>query len=385
MSRDQLERQKAFTGLLADPVLDRHSRPELWPLVRRHRSVLSEWFDSRLGYRLVVTDVAARLFRLPLDGTVVAPRRFQPPPRRVLVLALLAAAAAEDAEDVTTTQDLSDRVRVIAAHDDVSLAPYEPDRFAERLLFVKAIGLLVSVGALLPTGHGDEERREGWAHRTDKIGGAYEVRRELLLRMVDPTALRAAVGEAGAARAAHESAARHGLMRRLLELPVCLFADLSGAERVYLTGQRHRVLAWCGEMTGWVPEQRAEGIALVATEESATDLPFPRLRATDFASLMVLDELLRAKASLIDDGTLTRAAAEVRQRHSRAMTNELKADGAIERIAVETLAALDLLRPAGQPGLWRLTAVAARFRNPTVISVTAQLDRQDGKHGEVDR
>ena len=176
-----------------------------------------------------------------------------------------------------------------------------------------------------------------------------------------------------------ESAARFGLMRRLLELPVCLFADLTEAERVYLGSQRHRLLAWCAEMTGWVAEQRAEGIALIATDEPDTDLPFPRLRAADFAALMVLDELLRQDRDGVGDGSVDEdqighAVAEIQARYPRAMTTELKAEDAMRLITAELLVALDLLRPADRPGLWRLTPAAARFRNPAVVSVTARLD-----------
>ena len=47
MNRDPLERRLAFTGLLAHPVLDRHSHPELWLLVHRHRTVLADWFAAQ--------------------------------------------------------------------------------------------------------------------------------------------------------------------------------------------------------------------------------------------------------------------------------------------------------------------------------------------------
>jgi uncharacterized protein (TIGR02678 family) len=374
MNRDGTARQTAFTSLLRSPVLDRHSHPEIWPLVRANRSTLIEWFAHRLGYRLVVTDSAARLFRLPLDGVVLAPDRFRPAPRRVLVLAILAAAAAEDAEDITTTQDLSDRVRALSAHEDVALAPYDPDRFAERMLFIKAMQILVLAGALQSTNRDDEEQREGWAHHKNQVGGAYEVRRELLLRMVDPESLRAAVGEQ--IDAPTESAARFGLLRRLIELPVLLYADLSEAERVYLNSQRHRVLAWCAEMTGWIAEQRAEGMALVASEESGTDLPFPGLRAPDFFALMVLDELVRRHGIGVPftDDDLTTAAEGLRTRYAKALTNDLKTDQAVESATVQILRALDLLRPAERPGAWILTPPAARFRDPAVVTVTARLD-----------
>jgi uncharacterized protein (TIGR02678 family) len=381
VNRDAAERQRAFTALLRSPVLDRHGHPETWPLVRFHRATLGEWFAHRMGYRLVVTDSAARLFRLPVGGTVLAPRRYRPPARRVLVLALLAAAAAEDAEDLTTTQDLSDRVRALSEHDEVALAPYDPDRFAERTLFVKAVQLLVAVGALRPTARDDEEQREGWAHRRDAVGGAYVVSRELLLRMVDPVSLRTALADGDDGGAPQENAARFSLMRRLLELPVLLYKDLTEAERHYLRGQRHRLLAWCVEMTGWVVEQRAEGLALVAADESDTDLPFPRLRAADFATLMVLDGLLRTRGAgaVVTTGDLLAAAAEVTARYPKAMTNELRTGDAVVSAARPLLVALDLLRPTADQDSWWVTPTAARYRDPRVVAVTARTDEEDAR------
>jgi hypothetical protein len=129
-------------------------------------------------------------------------------------------------------------------------------------------------------------------------------------------------------------------------------------------------------MTGWIAEQRAEGIAMIATDEQDTDLPCPRLRAADFAALMILDELLRRDRDRGGDGSVDndqigRAVAEVQARYPRAMTVELRADATMRLIATELLTALDLLRPSNR----RLPAdTTARFRNPAVVSVTARLD-----------
>ncbi|MGH3429223.1 MAG: TIGR02678 family protein [Mycobacteriales bacterium] len=379
MSQDALERQRAFTGLLRNPVIDKHRHSQLWALVRkpRHRPVLTDWFASRLGYRLVITDSAARLFRLPLHGQVLAPRRHEPLLRRVLVLSVLAAAAAaaEDTEDITTTQDLSDRVRALSRHDDVDVGHYDPDRFAERQLFIRAVGLLVQVGALRQVDRAAEEQREGWAHRRNTVGGAYEVRRELLLRMVDPECLGAALGQRTSSTLAPESEARFGVMRRIIELPVCLTEDLTESQLGYLTGQRHRIVAWCAEMTGWLVEQRAEGMVLIATDESATDLPFPRLRAVDFASLMVLGELVRQAGAddVFTEEDLARAVTEVRMAHPKAMTKDLDSDLAIRDHAVQLLHALDLIRPRAD-GSWWLSPAAWRYRDPRVVAVTSRLD-----------
>lgn len=168
-------------------------------------------------------------------------------------------------------------------------------------------------------------------------------------------------------------------MRKLLELPVLLHEDLTDAERLYLTGQRHRVLTWCAEMTGWVIEQRAEGMALIAASEADTDLPFPKLRAADFAALMVLDELVRTHGvgSVVTGDDLGSAATVVRAHHAKAMTNDLRASNAVESTARDLLGALDLLRPTGVPDRWRLTAAAARYRNPRVVAVNARLDEEE--------
>lgn len=374
--RDILDRRRAFTGLLACPVVDRVRHRELYGLVRnpRHRPELVNWFSSRLGYRLVVTDTAARLFRQPLGDTVIAPRRMDPPSRRALVLALLAAAAAEEAEDITSTQDLSDRVRVLSVREDSPVAAYEPDRFAERKLFLTALELLVSAGALAAAGGDGVVRQDSWARQADRVGSTYRVQREMLLRMADPAALRAAMNQRGAVFT--EAAERFAVMRRIIELPVCLYGDLTEPERAYLIRQRTRVVGWCAEMTGWTVEQRAEGLALIAGDESATDLAFPRLRAVDFVTLIVLGELFdnRGDDAVVTEDDLVAAVAEVAVRYPKAITAEVAAPAARRERVVELLRALDLLRPGPRPGLWQLTPAAARYRAPGIRAETARIE-----------
>jgi hypothetical protein len=130
-------------------------------------------------------------------------------------------------------------------------------------------------------------------------------------------------------------------------------------------------------MTGWVVEQRAEGLALIAADERDTDLPFPLVRAVHFTALMVLDELRnrRDERGWLHTADLDAAAAAVRGRHPRAMTKDLQTDRAVRDQAVDLLRALDLLRPVpGEPDEWWLSPAADRFRNPPVQSVSARLD-----------
>lgn len=383
MIRDIADQQRAFTAMLAHPVLDRWRYPQLFAQVVHHRRPLTQWFKERLNYDLVITESAARLFRRPLANTVVAPVRYGFPEgwRRVLVLTVLAAAVAEDAEDLTTTQELSDRVRALTQRQDVDLQAYDPDRRSERAQFVKAVAMLVEIGVLRPADRDDEERRAGWVGRSDAVGGAYQVDRHLLLRLIEPTALAAALGQIGefAPAGGDEFAvSRHRVMRRLLELPVCLYADLTDADRAYLANQRNRIAEWCREMTGWVVEQRSEGIALIATDEEDTDLPFPRLRALDFAGLMLLNELrqLADADRRINDEQVLHAAGEVRMRYPNALKKELESDQAIKDQGLQLLAALDLVRrvdDGSADGQWWLSPAAERFRDPAVVAVSLRL------------
>lgn len=377
------ELQVAFTSLLATPALSRAASPEIFHLVRRHQHRLAEWFDTRLGYRLVLSATTARLVRLASPTGVVSPAPFEPVPRRALVLALLAAAVAEDADEITSTQELSDRVSVLSAREEVGVEAYDPDRFAERRTFVQGLGMLLRAGALVPLARRDEDAREGWAHQRDQVGGAYQVQREMLLRLVHPANLTTALGADphgprpdgpgghGPTDAA-EHPARFGVMRRIVELPVCLVADLAPREQEYLAGQRPRIAQWCEEMTGWTLEHRREGVALVPDHEGGTDLPFPRPRARDFAALMVLGELVRAvspvgsAAPVVSREDLLGAADRVRTTYPRAMTKDLAGTAAVADRSVELLVALDLLRPGPVPGSWHLMPAAARFRDPAV-------------------
>lgn len=382
MIRDIADPQRAFIAMLTNPVLDRWRHPQLFILVLNHRRQLTRWFKERLNYDLVITESAARLFRRPMSNRLEAPQRYGYPEgwRRVLVLTVLAAAVAEDAEDLTTTQELSDRVRVLTQRQDVDLQVYDPDRRPERAQFVKAVAMLVDIGILRPADRDDEERRAGWVGRSDAVGGAYQVDRHLLLRMVEPTALAAALGqfEFDPAGGDEFAANRHRVMRRLIEQPACLYADLSEADRAYLVNQRSRIADWCREMTGWVVEQRAEGLALIATEEDETDMPFPRMRALDFASLMLLNELrqlIDADRRITEEQVLY-AAGEVRIQYPTALKKELESDQAIKDQGIQLLSALDLVRPVvvdGTPDGWWLSPVAERFRDPAVVAVSLRL------------
>lgn len=111
---DLVERQSAFNGLLAHPLVTPWTHSNLYRLIHRHEHTLGLWC-ARLGYRLVRIDQGFRLRRVPISGSVAAPRGL-PGPRRPLVLALLVAAVLEDyRQDSITLQEISDALRHFAA------------------------------------------------------------------------------------------------------------------------------------------------------------------------------------------------------------------------------------------------------------------------------
>jgi len=86
---------------------------------------------------------------------------------------------------------------------------------------------------------------------------------------------------------------RHRLVRRLLDDPVLYYADLSEDERAYLSGQRGLLLRRLVDATGFIPEVRAEGIALLDPTGDATDLGMPE-EGTDGHATLLLAEYLAA-------------------------------------------------------------------------------------------
>lgn len=68
---------------------------------------------------------------------------------------------------------------------------------------------------------------------------------------------------------------RHAMTRRLLDDPVVYYADLTEAERAYLVSQRVSISRRITELTGPIPEMRAEGISMVDPDDTLTDVRMP--------------------------------------------------------------------------------------------------------------
>jgi uncharacterized protein (TIGR02678 family) len=86
---------------------------------------------------------------------------------------------------------------------------------------------------------------------------------------------------------------RHHLTRRLLDDPVLYYEELDAEQAAYLTGQRAALTRRVSELTGLVPEVRAEGIAMVDPDDDLTDVRMPDVGTDGHLTLLLAEHLAR--------------------------------------------------------------------------------------------
>ncbi|NLT31116.1 MAG: DUF2398 family protein [Propionibacterium sp.] len=363
---DLSDRQAAFTGLLAAPVVAPWLDADHYGLVTRHERDLEKW-ARRLGYRLQRIDRCVRLRRVPIGGAPAVPRGL-PPKRRPLVLALVVAAALEDQrEDSITLQEVSDAVRHgTAAYE---LAPYDPTQRAHRSDLVTAVRILAAHGVL-------EQRTQrsdllhSWEREGAGIGAGYAIHRDALVLLIDTRDAELAL--VPPPRAAENRGAY--LLRILIETQALYPLELSEDDRNYLTGQRHRLIAQAEEMTGGTVEVRSDALVLVLPgrgNESTLVSSFPDTTAASWVGLALLDEVVAVARPAEIPGrrvcpaaTVHVLAEELVRKHRARLTVPLREGGAVavREKAAETLIDAGLL-DVSVDGEWTLLPTAARYRN----------------------
>lgn len=379
-----IDAQTAFVALLTQPLLTPYAHPVPHRLARLHFRQLGEWC-ARCGYRLVTVGQAVRLHRPPLAGQVAHPPPFEPPRRRDLVLTLCAAAACEDTDGTTTVQQLSDQVRALTSVGSTPVRPYNPDLRVERYALVRALARLEEVGVLRRRTSNDEALRV-WEEDRVGAGAGYEVDRDALLQLTDPSIVRSqlrpqAVTADGdvAAETARESR-RGRLLRLLLETPVVLFDDLDLADADYARNQRVQLAQAAVEMTGGQVQMRDEGMLLILPPDravsSAATLDWPRPTAASTLTLLLLDRVLTtveegrdtALPSTLPSEVIDKLATELFAEKAAWLTAELKVGPErLRAVAEELLVGAGLIRR--QPdGAWLVLPVAARYRDPVVTA-----------------
>lgn len=300
-----VERRRAARALLASPLLT--ARDDDFRLVRKHAAELAGWFADQAGWRLTVDAETARLVKKPAaldDATrpARAPKTKVPFTRRRYVLLCLALAALERSDSQTTLGRLAEGVLTGATDPALTEAgiSFGMGRREERADLVAVVRLLLSWGVLTRV-QGDEE-----AFVAD--GGndvLYDVDRRvsggLLATSRGASTVTAASFEERLTALAAEPlpetddlrlrSLRHAMTRRLLDDPVVYYADLTEAERTYLISQRVSITRRITELTGLIPEMRAEGIAMVDPDDTLTDVRMPEQGTDGHVTLLIATKI----------------------------------------------------------------------------------------------
>uniref|UniRef100_A0AAU2VKK2 TIGR02678 family protein n=1 Tax=Streptomyces sp. NBC_00008 TaxID=2903610 RepID=A0AAU2VKK2_9ACTN len=353
--------RKAVRALLKQPLLLAHGKQaDEFRLVRRHASELREWFDRNTGWPLHVDAETARLRKIPgvlHDATHPAreaTRAAAPFTRRRYVLLCLALAALERGESQIALGRLADQV-VLETTDPGLVASgihFTLDRRDERLDLAAVVRLLLSLGVLRRVA-GDED-----AYVNGAGDVLYDVERRVLAGLLatrrgpstvqaETTADRLAQLLAETALDSEElrfRAMRHTLTRRLLDDPVLYYDELSDAELSYLTRQRGFLTARVAELTGLVPEIRAEGIAMVDPEDDLTDVRMPEQGTHGHVTLLLAEYLAAGRA--VTTHQLTQRVRELALVHGTFWSKAAREPGMEAELveqAVTRLAALGLV------------------------------------------
>ncbi|GGW51587.1 TIGR02678 family protein [Streptomyces xantholiticus] len=407
----QADLQRAARALLKEPLLTADGpHSDAFRLVRRHTAELREWFERNAGWSLRTDPDAARLRKTP--GTLIdathpareATRTALPFTRRRYVLLCLTLAALERGESQVALGRLAEQV-VLAAADPELLAAgitFTLERRDERLDLAAVVRLLLRLGVLRRVA-GDEE-----AYVSGSGDVLYDVRRRVLAGM--PASLRGpSLVEAEdfeerlvemTAQSALDSdelrfrAIRWKLTRRLLDDPVLYYDDLTDDELAYLTRQRGFITARINELTGLVPEVRAEGIAMVDPLDDLTDVRMPEQGTHGHITLLLAGHLARA-AGPVEPAELAARVRELAVEHGGFWSKSAREPGTEPELVEQALMKLVALGLAvrtergvvPRPALARYAVGEAVVKEPGSArhhpaappEATVQDDMKDGR------
>jgi uncharacterized protein (TIGR02678 family) len=300
------ERRDALRALLMQPLMTA-ARAD-FPAVRRYAEELREWFAHNTGWILHVERNCARLYKRPADlrdATRGAPG-FD---RRRYVLFCLACAALERADAQITLRTLGERLLQLAAEPELAERGFVFTLEAqhERRELVAVCRYLLELGVLRRVA-GDED-----AFVARSGDALYDVQRRMLAGLMAATrgpsqwSADTAPVELDARLAAlveeyvpdsdegRRTAIRHHLARRLLDDPVVYFDELDDkgdhSPRAYFQNQRGPLATRLCDACGLVPEQRAEGLALVDENGELTDTSLPAQGTASHVTLLVAEYL----------------------------------------------------------------------------------------------
>ncbi|WP_278972154.1 DUF2398 family protein [Mobiluncus mulieris] len=405
------DRQRAFVGLLACPLVTPWSNEALYLLVHRHFHALQTWCQ-RVDYRLIHVEQSYRLRRLPLTPTpaeappdatpetpaiapeappetspanpalgVTIPPQPETPTRGQLLLRLYAAACLDGQNRSSVTlQDLSNEVRNSAAARHGW--PYNPESRLHRKMFIEAVEWLVAAGVL-------EERTSSemllnWENTGEGIGGGYLVHHDALMLLLDTEDITVALNSNHATESPDNRGTR--LLRMLIEQQAIEVASLSAADREYLFGpQRSRLVAQAEEMTGGTVEVHSDLVVLSLHADLGVPedvlLQFPQSTTLDWAALAFIGILAanHGQDSIPREAVATHGKTLYDQIKGQ-LTKKLKESPGVLTSQVGTrLEELGLLRR--DKDSWQLTGLAARYREAQLL---AEATHESGTGNETE-
>jgi len=354
------DRQRAARLLLRHPLI-RSSDADRFRLVRRHVGDLAEWFDINTGWVLHRDSEVVRLDREPAtvsDATHPFATKASSTPfsRRRYVLLMLCLSVLERSDSQIALGRLAEQVILAGGADELVSAGFSFGLTSreERGDLVAAVQLLLHWGVLSRVA-GDEQdfvRETGDA--------LYDVSRRVLSQLLVTRRGPSTVGgqtlderlsgmrDRGAAPTddLRNRRLRHRLTRRLLDDPVVYFAELSDEENAYLRSQRAAICRRITELTGLVPEQREEGLAMVDFDDDLSDMRMPEKGTEGHVTLLIAEHLARSGEVSHDVDSLVgavRAWAPRFAKYWRAGARDAAAAPELVDVALARLAALRLI------------------------------------------
>jgi uncharacterized protein (TIGR02678 family) len=376
--RDE-ERRDALRALLMCPLMTA-SHPD-FGAVRRHAHELRDWFSQAAGWMLHVELDCARLYKRPADlrdATRGAPD-FD---RRRYVLFCLACAALERAEPQITLRTLGEKLLGLAADPELVERGFSflLESHHERRELVAICCYLLALGVLQRVA-GDEDAFV--SHAGDAL---YDVQRRVLAGVMASARGPSTWPADGApmtldARLAalteefmpdsdegRRTAMRHYLARRLLDDPVLYFDELGDMPvmRAYFQNQRGVLAARLCDATGLVPEQRAEGLALVDDAGELTDVVMPASGTVSHVTLLVAEFLAaaerRAPGTAMGEAAVRDFIRTAAQQYGQYWNKAARLSGAEAELASGALSRLAALRLVERDGeTVRTLPALARF------------------------
>jgi uncharacterized protein (TIGR02678 family) len=392
--RRQDELRQATRALLDNPFVG--AEHPAFALVRRHESDLARRSAELWGYKLETTPSFARLLKRPTDAALRRPLRIRPGTisgrqrprdewplvdRRRAVLLFLTIAALERCGQQTIVGELARGVVEAGACCEPGIG-IDFEFRSERLAFADVLDLLCDWGILRID---DGSRASFTSGEPGDDEALFTIdRRRLSSLLLDPFRALGADSPADLMDETHDYAPtedgrnrtlRHRLARMLTEDPVVYLDRLTEDELAYFRRQRGYLETGVEDLTGLVPERRAEGTACIDRDRSLTDLPFPANSTRKQVALLLCDVL--AERGTLDAQELYNAVRTLVARHgaswNRSGDNPAEVASLVDE-ATEILEGLALIE-RGAGGV-RALPLAGRFRSPRVNTPKDVRDAQ---------